>query len=112
MTAIPSAIIFVNNDLSAQVLEVIVRQLHIDIVLTGDEFDATISIDSNYPDAVKQLNQRILVIRPFNEYHNRGYADVVVFVKEGMAAVETKKNGPPGKTYLISKLHWGQIIDL
>ncbi len=65
--------------------------------------------DPNYPDVVHQLNERLLVIRDFREETNRNAADVVVFVKNGLAAIEQNKFGPPGQTYQVKNLYWGQL---
>lgn len=109
MSAIPSAIVFVNNDLTQLVQKRIENQLHITTTLSGEEFDRLISINPNYRDYVKQQNSRILVIRSFYDRTNRDLADIVIFVKEGMAAVECKKIGPPGKTLLLTSLYYGNI---
>lgn len=109
MVAVPPAVIFVNMDLVDQVREWIVKQLHINATMDGATFDANIAADSNYITKLKQLNLRILVERPFNDYTNRELADVAIFVKNGLASVETKKVGPPGKTFPVLNLHWGEL---
>jgi hypothetical protein len=109
MVAVPPAVIFVNNDLTAQVQDYLATQLFIDIILSGAQFDALIAADPEYHTKAKQANQRILVIRSFYELTNRDKADVVIFIKEGLAAVETTKFGPPATTYPVANLTLGQL---
>ncbi len=109
MIAVPPAIIFINDDLVPQVRAWIVRQLHINEVIDGYVFDARVAADSSYPDKIRQLGLRLMVVRPFNELENRTLADVVIFVKNGMAAIEKNKFGPPSCSYPVSNLYWGQL---
>lgn len=118
MAAVPSAaIIFVNNDLSTSAQAHLVRQLFITDVLDGDTFDAYFNDDASdgYADgygAANFIRRRIMVIRSFE---GRGtvdtwsLADVVIFVKQGLASVERNKFGPPGLTLPVLKLTWGAL---
>lgn len=110
MANIPSAIIFVNNDLSQSVEDTLKLQLRIDEVMSGTEFDARIAADPNYPDLVHLNGLRIMIIRSFRELDNRSLADIVIFVKAGLAAIEANKFGPPGKTYPVATLTIYQLI--
>ena len=107
--ALPSAIVFVNNDLTVSVQDALEKQLYINTTFTGAQFDEVITADPNYPDKVKQLNQRIMVVRSFEELTNRTLADVVIFVCQAMAAIEYNKFGPPNTTYPINNLTWGKL---
>ena len=109
MVAVPAAVIFVNKDLVDQVRQHIVTQLHISIAMTGTEFDQLVAADPLYVTKIKQLNMRVLVERPFTEFNNREQADVVIFVKNGLAAVESKKFGPPASTFAVINLNWGEL---
>ncbi len=109
MVAVPPAIIFVNDDLTKEVLGVVQRQLQINETIDGYEFDDRVAAEPNYPAIIHQLNLRLLVIRPFTELENRDKADVVVFMKAGLASVEKNKFGPPRETFPIKKLYWGQL---
>ena len=106
---VPSAIIFVNADLVDQVRDWIVNQLHITQYMDGYVFDGYVAANPTWPTDVKLLHQRIMVIRPFNDYTNRNLADVAIFVKEGMAAVEQNRFGPPRPAFPVLNLHWGQL---
>ncbi len=104
-----------NNDVSDSVQETLIRQLYIDIVMTGDTFDGYVALYDGYADTLKSGNKRILVIRPFDNYTNRTLADVAIYVKHGLAAVELtkiEKNGPPGYTYPVVNLSLPQILGL
>lgn len=114
-TIIPSVIIFMNNDVSDSVQETLIRQLYIDIIMTGDAFDGYVAANDGYAHLLKSENKRVLVIRPFSDYSNRTLADIAIYVKNGLAAVEltkTEKNGPPGFTYPVVNLSLPQILGL
>ena len=105
----PAAIIFVNNDLTTNVQERLVRQLHIDEVIDGYAFDDRVTADPNYPSNIKQLNLRLMVVRSFEELENRALADVVIFVKAGLAAVLKNNFGPPAFTCEVLDIYWGKL---
>ena len=107
--AVPAGIIFVNNDLTTSVRNALVKQLYINDYMTGAEFDAIIATDPNYPTKIKQLNQRIMVIRSFEEETNRNLADVVIFVAHAVATIEQNKFGPPSLAYPVDSLTWGKL---
>lgn len=109
MTVAPPAIIFVNNDLTDNVKSNIVRQLFIDEVLDGYVFDDRVTANADYPNQVRRSNLRLLVVRSFQELENRTLADLVIFVKAGLAAVEENKFGPPGFTLPVIGLSWGAL---
>jgi hypothetical protein len=109
MVAVPAAVILVNNDLVDQVRDWIVKQLFINEVISGAEFDARITSDPNYISTLKQLNQRLLVERDFREATNRDLFDVVIFAKNAMVAIEKNNFGPPGQSFPILNLYWAQL---
>ena len=109
MVAVPAAIVFVNNDLTDNVQARLIRQLHISEVISGETFDSRVDSDSEYVNKIKQLNQRVMVVRSFATINNRDLADVLIFVKNGLAAVETDKVGPPGITFEVLDLYWGKL---
>lgn len=110
MVAVPPAILFVNDDLSPSAKDALVRQLFINQVLDGPTFDSYVAKDPSYPNKVKQLNQRVMVARTFADRFTVPtwtIPDIVIFVKQGLAAVEVNKFGPPGFTLPVLKLYWG-----
>lgn len=109
MAALPSAIVFVNNDLTENVKAKLIRQLHITDVLDGYVFDDYIALDSGYADSVRAAKKRMMVIRSFEELENRTEADVVIFIKAGMADIEENKFGPPNTQLVLHRLTWGAL---
>jgi hypothetical protein len=109
MTARPSAIIFINTDLTENVKSFFIKQLHINEVIDGYVFDTRLSHDATYPDKVHQLDIRLMVVRSLAELQNRQYADVVLFFKNGLVCVEENKYGPPGITFPVVNLTLGKL---
>jgi hypothetical protein len=107
--ALPGAIVMVNHDLSASVQNRLQIQLHIDETITGQELDLRIAADPSYPQSVRIMRQRILVMRDFRETTNRAEMDVVIFVRESMVYIECNCFGPTGKAFALSGIHWGQL---
>lgn len=110
MTSIPPGIIFINEDLNDTLKEKIKGQLWIHEAMTGSEFDARVAADPSYPDIVKFTNTRILVIRDLHDHTNREIADVVIFVKAGLAAIEKNNFGPPGLTLPVETFYIYQLL--
>lgn len=109
MVLIPSAVIFVNNDLTDNVQNHLVKQLHISEVISGTTFDERVASNPNYSTQINQSNQRLMVVRSFENINNRNEADILIFVKNGLAAVETDKTGPPGITVEVLDITWGKL---
>jgi hypothetical protein len=110
LAPITSAIIFVNDDLTPNVEAALQRQLFITDTMTGAEFDARVAADPNYPNIVHLQNAVILVIRSFYDFTNRSLADIVIFVKAGLASVEASKVGPPGLTLPVDRLYLNELF--
>lgn len=100
----PGAIIFVNNDLTPGVQGPLERQLYISESITGAEFDARVEADPNYTNIIHDNNLRVLVVREFSDGYNRNLADVAIFIKAGLASIESCKFGPPGQTFGVDRL--------
>lgn len=101
----PSSIFFVNADINSAIQATLVSQLQINETMTDTEFDARVVADPNYPNNVHGQGLRILVIRQnFRDFTNRDLADVVIFVKQGLACVEKNNFGPPGLTLSVQRL--------
>ena len=112
-----SAIIFCNEDISDSAKYHLRRQLHITHVLDGYTFDLFFNSDDNDGYATsygstQYAKSRVLVLRTFQD---RGtvetwtQADVVIFIKNGLAAVEQNKFGPPGQTFPVLQLNWAAL---
>ena len=118
MTTIPPMILFVNGDISFPVrppppdvlgadpplyiganpasriseLTNLQRQLNIDETMCKEEFDARVEGTPEYPRIVHLQGLRILVIlESFQDMYLRNLADVVLFVKQGLASVQKNK---------------------
>ena len=101
---LPSAIIFINPEMSAPQLDHIKKQLFINEVLQDTEFNERLVADPNYAQVVHGQNLRILVLKTdFADLTNREYADLVVFVKQGLMSVLKNKFGPPATTFSVNK---------
>jgi len=105
----PSAIIFVNNDLTDNVRNMLVTQLHITEVIDGYVFDDRMVADANYLTTVRALDQRIMVVRSYFELNNRALADIAIFVAHGLVGVLKNNFGPRGITHSIINLTWGKL---
>jgi len=110
MVVRPAAVIFINADLTDNVRNMLVKQLHINDVVDGYVFDQRIASDTNYVNNIKQLDLRVMVVRSsMQELQNREYADVVCFFKNGLISILENKFGPPGQTYRVVNLDWGDL---
>lgn len=109
MIVLPSAIVFVNADLTQNVLTKLSTQLFITDIMDGYTFDGYVADDTSYVATLKANNKRALVIRPITQLTNRNLADVVIFIKMGLASIEQNKFGPPGQTYKVLELYWGKL---
>ncbi len=110
MMNIPSAIVFNNADINAEIQTKLVTQLHIDEVMTFAEFNARVTVEPNYPALIHGNKLRILVILP--DYHdatNRDLADLVLFYSNGLVTVLANKFGPPGLSLQLDRIN---IYDL
>lgn len=110
MATLPPGIIFINEDLNTILKDKIITQLFIDDSMTGTEFDLRVTNDINYPVIIKLQNRRILVIRDLHDHTNRDFADVVIFVKAGLAAIEKNNFGPPGLTLPVENFNIYQLL--
>jgi hypothetical protein len=108
----PPAIIFINNDLSSQVLSVFVRQLFITEVLTAAQFDGYVAADGYWVSDQLYDGYRILVLRDLWDQTNRDLADIVLFAKDGLVSVEQNKVGPPNITLQINQVYLTALIYL
>ena len=96
MSLLPAAIVFMNSDISDDQRVFMGKQLHVLETMSKAEFDARVAADPNYPAIIRSMKQRILVIlTTFQDFVNRDLADVVLFLKGGLAYIEKQNNGPP-----------------
>lgn len=108
---LPSAIIFINPDINMSIQEKLTIQLSISEVITGDEFDTRVINDPNYPVLVHLNNLRILVIR--NDLYDQSrheLADLVLFIKNGLATVLKNNYGPPTVSMQYERLNLFNLL--
>jgi len=108
---LPPAIFFSNADINDGIKAKITSQLFIDETMTDIEFDARVQADPTYPDQVHLNGIRILVLRQtFQDYTNRNLADVVFFVKQGLASIEKNNFGPPALTFPVDRFNMYELL--
>jgi hypothetical protein len=107
----PPSLIFINNDLTAEVLSVFVRQLFITYVIDKQTFDGYVSAsDGYYPLWVHQDGYRVLVVLDLSDQTNRQYADIVLCAKQGLVSALANHYGPPALTTTIDRCYLTQLI--
>ncbi len=103
---LPSAIIFVNADITDAIKNILITQLDIVDSMDGYEFDARVIADPNYPQIIHLNHWRILVKRDtFQQTNNFNIANVVMFVKQGQASILKNNFGSPGLTLPIQRIN-------
>lgn len=133
----PSAIIFINDSITTATLGVLSTdtgvqpnntvsgntpypstvggidvQLQVYETMWFDEFNARVAADPNYPTSIHLNGLRILVILPnFHCHTNRDLADIVIFVKQGVASIEKCKFGPPGWSLDVQRLNIWNLVN-
>jgi hypothetical protein len=108
----PPAIIFLNENISAQIQSVFVRQLYITQVLNAATFDGYVAADGYYANNILADGYRVLVLRDFSDFTNRNLANIVLFAKNGLVAVEWKNNGPHSITMGIDRCYLTALMKL
>lgn len=97
----PTGIIFINSNISEQVLDVVKRQLRIDYTYDFNYFNESITNDGYFG-----LNQRLLIlVSDFENVENREKADVVLYVKMGLAYILKNNFGPTGLTVQVDRMY-------
>lgn len=122
----PAAIIFVNDTTNTSFLNVLQTNVVTDQTIDGTlanqleatetisfaEFNARVAADPNYPTIVHLNGLRIVVIlSDFSDYTNRNLADIVIFIKQGLASVEKNNFGPPGLSLDVQRLNIWNLIN-
>lgn len=103
------AIIFTNQDISQQVLSVLQTQLFITETISLSEL--LVRNTGNYIRDYKLANKRMLVTCDFwSPREHFELADVVIFIKSGLAYIEKDNFGPTEKTYNVKDLQLSQLI--
>lgn len=109
MSARPAALIQVNNDLPTTVQDLLIKQLFIDIILDGYDFDQAVLLNPNYAMEIKEDNLRLLVNRDLSDMTNRYLFDVVLYFRNGLVSVMESLVGPPADTWKITDITWEKL---
>lgn len=105
-----SAIIMINDDLTPNVKDMLIRQLFLSEMITKAEWESRLALNSLYPTLVRRDGKRLAVLSSHQELReNRDVFDLVLFVKSGMISVEENFYGPPRPAFPIVNLYWGQF---
>lgn len=100
-----------NSDISEAVKAVIKKNLEIDEIIDGTEFDARVEVDPGYYAAVHLTGRRVLVLRPLTDTFDRDSVDLVVLFHLGLMCVEYNKFGPPGFTLPLENLRLHRLLN-
>ena len=96
----PEGIIFVNSNLSEQVRQTIERQLYITETISFEEFDG-------YATYTGRL---LVLVTDFDNVENRELADVVIYVKMGLAYILKNNFGPTGLTVQVDRMYIHKLL--
>lgn len=108
---LPSAIIFINNNITNNQQLYLQNQLQITETIYFQEFNARINKDPNYPQIIHSQNLRVLVIlQNMQDTTNRELADVVFFVKQGLIAILKNKFGPLTTSFSQNRINLWQLL--
>lgn len=105
----PGGIVFINNDTSPQVVEVMKRQLFITEQLDYNTLQDRFNDDGYYIYKIRENLDRILVLINYTETP-RDFADVVIYIKLGLAYIEKNNFGPPGLCLQVDRLYINSLL--
>jgi len=94
-----------------------IKQLHINQVFDANNdgydgyqnFDGYVALHPDFIVDIHRDKKRILVMRSMADFNNRELADVVIFMKHGMASILKNKIGVPTGTFPLLNLYWRQL---
>lgn len=106
----PPMFILVNDDLTDNVKNYIVRQLKIDQVFEDGYIDGYLVADGYFiENNVVIPDKRIMVLKDLQDMTNRDFYDAVFFVKAGMISLLKDKRKQPGTTFPILNISWSKF---
>ncbi len=107
---LPGAIVFVNGNTSTGILDKLKSQLEITDSITAEEYDARLTVDPNYYQIIHTNKLRVLATYTNSTINNKDFIDIILFVKNGLAAVLKNNNGPPGLTYQVDRINVYELL--
>jgi len=108
---IPTALIFINSDVSQVSISTLTTQLFLNEIITDTEFSARLAVDPDYVSNIHANNLRVMVLKDFvlNTIDNAN-ADLVLYVKSGLASILKNNNGPPGLALPLNNLYIHKLL--
>lgn len=107
-----SAILFINPQLTDQVISVFVSQLFITTVYNAATYDSIVANNPNYPEQVHQDGYRILVLRDISDFNNRFTCDLFLYAKNGLVSVLWHRTKKPSITLPIASCYLSAFVSL
>ena len=108
---LPSAIIFVNDDLTNNVRNKLKTQLFLTHTFTNNQFIDLIDKKPEFIDEVKTKNFRVLVEQNLHDIQNIEYADFLIFVRHGLVSVLDLQTKNIKGIYPVVNITWAQILN-
>jgi len=108
---IPTALIFINSDASSVSIDTLSAQLFINEVISESEFIDRMTADPNYVFVIHSNNLRVMVLKDFvQNLLNNSIADLVMFIKNGLASILKSNVGPPGLTLTLNNIYIHKLL--
>jgi hypothetical protein len=108
---LPSALIFINRDINPPIQTKLETQLFSTETITYDEFVDRMTVTPNYVDIIHLNNLRVIVLLDnFTDTTYRNLADVVLFVKAGLAAILKNNYGSHELTLQVDRLYLHKLL--
>lgn len=121
---LPKLLIFINKELTEQVLSVIKEQLFITMTFTDEEYtsldgyntDGYFSHDGyTYPtdgyvfEDLKRTD-RVLVLVDYTNMIDTSKMDLLLYFSKGLLSVQKNKYGPPGLTFAAASITLDKLV--
>ena len=100
----PPNIIFINADIPQAALTILQKQLYIDNTISAVSFDTNVAADPTYVGRIHG-EQRLLVLRSYEDLTNRLLADLALYYRFGLVIVELNKYGRTAKTLPLERVY-------
>jgi hypothetical protein len=115
----PAFIIFLNDNVVAQIQGVFSRQFYLTQIMSAAVFDGYVAAQGfdGYGNSIFAQNihadgYRIMVLRNYQDLTNRNLADIVLYSQNGLVSILFNKYGPPAGTFGIDRCYLSQLISV
>ncbi len=107
----PPAIIMINPDINDDIRGILKRQLYINEIISGAEFDRRFASDGYYKETAYLTKGRVLVERTFLDPTNRDKMDLVLYFANGLLSIErTIFQSPPRASFPLETSYLSQLF--